>query len=203
MVEESKNESTDSKLKELFNFLGMETAAAICTTLVLGTGFMIFNDYISPPPDLGGRWMFTSQVKDTGYNPYKDMRVTYQALIVQDGLQLHGTGEKISDIQPGGEFQQYIGKARTNINIEGSIKKNYFSRDELVIHFEEEGSKRTSSTLHQLEHFDPNMMCGCFISTIADSTGKVWWQRVTGREQLDEAEPLQQPSICEKTCQRL
>lgn len=36
---------------------------------------MIFNDYISPPPDLGGRWMFTAQANDTSFIPYEDMKI--------------------------------------------------------------------------------------------------------------------------------
>ena len=150
------SETSSSKVREFINYLGMETAAAICTIVVLAMAFMIFNDYISPPPNLGGRWMFTTQIKDTSYNPYKDMQITYQALIVQDDLQLRGTGEKLSAQSINFELEQYVGKARTNISIEGSIKRNYFSRDELVIHYTEDGGKRISSTLHQLEHFDPN-----------------------------------------------
>lgn len=195
------NEPSTSKIKEFIDYLGMETAAAICTTIVLAVGFMIFNDYISPPPNLGGRWMFTTQVKDTSYNPYKDMQVTYQALLIQDGLQLRGTGEKLSAMRPTFDLEQYVGIARTNITVEGSIKRNYFSRDELVIHYEEDGGKRTSSTLHQLEHFNPNVMCGCFLSTIADTTGAVWWQKVTDREQLAGAEPLSMPPTCKISCE--
>jgi hypothetical protein len=194
------NEAASSKVKQFINYLGKETAAAICTTVVLAMAFMLFNDYISPPPDLGGRWMFTAHTKETSYAPYKNMQVTYQALIIQDNLQLRGTGEKLSAIGPGFDLEQYDGKARTNIRIEGSIKRNYFSRDELVIHFEEEGSKRSSSTLHQLEHFDPNMMCGCYLTTASDSGGSVWWQRVIDREQLVEADPLQKPAICNFSC---
>ena len=194
------SETSGPKVKEFINYLGMETAAAICTTVVLAMAFMIFNDYISPPPNLGGRWMFTTQVMDTSYNPYKDMQVTYQALIVQDDLQLRGTGEKLSAKSTKFELEQYVGKARTNITIEGSIKRNYFSRDELVIHYTEDGGKRISSTLHQLEHFDPNVMCGCFLSTIADTTGTVWWQKVVDRKQLVEGEPLKKPATCKTSC---
>ena len=200
MADESKAETINSKAREFINYLGMETAAAVCTTVVLAMAFMIFNDYISPPPNLGGRWMFTTQINSTSYIPYENMQVTYQTLIVQDDLQLSGTGEKLSAVGPEFELEQYVGKSRTNIHIDGSIKRNYFSRDELVIHYEEEGGKRNSSTLHQLEHFDPNVMCGCFLSTIADTTGTVWWQRVADREQLVEAKPLQKPSTCKASC---
>lgn len=194
------NDSSKSKLEELINYLGMETAAAICTTIVLAVGFMIFNDYISPPPNLAGRWMFTTHVNDTSYKPYKDMEITYQALLIQDGLQIRGSGEKLSAKRPTDDLEQYVGKARTNITIEGSIKRNYFSRDELVIHYQEDGGSRTSSTLHQLEHFDPNMMCGCFLSTIADTAGIVWWLKVTDREQLASSNPLPKPSSCNVRC---
>jgi hypothetical protein len=183
-----------SRLRKLVGFLGKEVATAMVTTVALSIGFLMFNDYIAPPPNLAGRWKFTVTYQDTSSRKFKDMQVTYQALLIQEGLQLKGTGEKMSAASPTIAFEEYEAQKRINIDLEGTIRRNYFSPDELVIHYKEEGATRASSTLHELEHFDPREMCGCFISTIANTTGPVWWTRVEGRDGLSE--PVEMPRSC-------
>ena len=50
-------------------------------------------------------------------------------------------------------FEEYEAQKRINIDLEGTIRRNYFSPDELVIHYKEEGATRASSTLHELLRF--------------------------------------------------
>lgn len=52
--------------------------------------------------------------------------------------------------------------------------------------FMEEGGRRTSSTFHDLTHFDHDHMHGRFESTIANESGEVVWDR-RGFEQLPKA----------------
>ena len=175
--------------------LGSQVVGATVTTMVLSIGYMVFNDYIAPAPDLGGRWKFTVVYEDTALARFEGLKVTYQALLVQEGLDLSGTGEKLSDRGPEGEQVEYDSNRRTNIEIMGNVTRNFFSPDALVIHYREAGRRRESSTLHQLEYFDSETMCGYFQPTIADTVGSVWWERVDDREGLYK--PLDRPSECE------
>ena len=179
--------------------IGREIFGAAVTTVTLSVGFMVFNDYIAPPPDLAGRWKFTVVYEDTAYRPFRGLKVTYQALLIQEGLELFGTGEKLSDLEPEGSRVEYTNDKRTNIEVVGNITRNYFSPDTLVIHYNEEGRRRESSTLHQLVYFDEQTMCGCFQSTIADTVGSVWWERIKDRDNFYE--PVSKPAICSTDCE--
>ena len=176
--------------------LGGQVAGAVVTTATLSFGYMLFNDYIAPAPDLAGRWKFTVVYEDTALRGFQDLKVTYQALLVQEGLDLSGTGEKLSDRGPTVEPMDYDSDRRANIDVMGTITRSYFSPDALVIHYREAGRRRASSTLHQLEYFDAETMCGCFQSTIADTRGSVWWVRVGDRAGLYE--PVDRPGACRK-----
>ena len=174
--------------------LGGQVVGAAVTTMALSVGYMVFNDYVAPAPDLGGRWKFTVVYEDTALPRFEGLKVTYQALLVQEGLDLSGTGEKLSDRGAGAEPVDYDSSRRTNIEVMGNITRNYFSPDALVIHYREAGRRRESSTLHELEYFDAETMCGCFQSTIADTAGPVWWARVDDRDEMYE--PVDRPGVC-------
>ena len=175
--------------------LGNQIIGAAVTTVALSLGFMIFNDYIAPAPDLAGRWKFTVVYEDTALASFEGLQVTYQALLIQEGLDLSGSGEKLSDRGPPRiDPIDYDSSRRVNVEVTGIITRNYFSPDALVIHYREAGRRRDSSTLHQLQYFDSATMCGCFQSTIADTRGSVWWERVGDRDELYE--PVDQPAAC-------
>ena len=174
--------------------MGKQVIGAAVTTATLSVGFMIFNDYIAPPPNLAGRWKFTVVYEDTARSSFQDMKVTYQALLIQEGLELSGTGEKLSEKTPGSDLVKYDGDKRTSIQIVGNVTRAYFSRDTLVIHYNEAGDRRDSATLHQLEYFDAQTMCGCFQSTIANTYGSVWWERLGERD--DFYRPAELPNVC-------
>ena len=174
--------------------ISSQIVAAAVTTATLSVGFMIFNDYIAPPPNLAGRWKFTVVYEDTALSTFEGLEVTYQALLIQEGLELSGSGEKLSDRGPLIDPVDYGGDRRTNIEVVGHVTRNYFSPDALVIHYDEQGSLRNSSTLHQLAYFDARTMCGCFQSTIADTLGSVWWERLDDRN--DFYEPVGEPAVC-------
>ena len=174
--------------------MGKQVVGAAVTTATLSVGFMIFNDFIAPPPDLAGRWKFTVVYEDTALASFQDLNVTYQALLIQEGLELSGTGEKLSDRGPNSDPVDYDSDRRTSIQIVGNVSRAYFSRDKLVIHYNEAGHRRDSATLHQLEYFDAQTMCGCFQSTIADTYGSVWWERLDERD--DFYRPVERPDVC-------
>ena len=181
-------------LRARFIFLGGRAVGAAVTTAALSFGYMIFNDYIAPPPDLTGSWKFTMTYEDTALSRYKDLQVTYQALLVQQALDVSGSGEKLSDRGPTQDAVDYTGDRRTGIGLSGHVTRNYFSPDALVFRYEEAGRVRDSSTVLRLAQCGEQTLCGCFRSTIADSSGSVWWQRRGGLEQIYE--PLEKPRSC-------
>ena len=174
--------------------LSNQVVGALVTTVSLSLGYMIFNDYLAPPRDLSGNWKFTVIYEDTALGAFKDLQVTYQVLLVQEGVKLSGHGEKLSDRGPGQDAVDYVGDRRTNIQVRGSITRNYLSRDTLLVHYQEKGRRRDSATVHRLVECGPGMLCGCFRSTIADTTGSVWWERRRGLSRLYE--PVEGPEHC-------
>ena len=175
--------------------VGNQVVGAVLTTVALSLGFMVFNDYVAPAPDLAGRWKFTIVYEDTVLARYRGLEVTYQALLMQEGLDLSGTGEKLSDRGPAPmEPVDYTDDRRTNIELAGHVARSYFSPDGVVIHYREAGRRRDSSTLHRIRYFDARTMCGCFLSTVADTRGLVWWERADGRADLYE--PVGRPAAC-------
>ena len=167
---------------------------AITTAAALHLAYMGFSDYIAPPPDLVGQWKFTEQYDDTAYSHFQDLRVTYQVLLLQDGIRLSGGGEKVSERGPTQDSVDYEGDRRTSIDLAGTIADNYFSGDTSVVQYNESGRRRESSTVHRLALCGPDIMCGCYRSMIADSSGRVWWQRGQGREGLER--PVEELAAC-------
>ena len=191
---EGEAEPKGAWIRRYVSSLGNQVVGALVTTVSLSLGYMIFNDYVAPPPDFSGSWKFTVVYEDTARSSFKDLEVTYQVLLVQEGLSLSGHGEKLSDRGPGQDPVDYAGDRRTNIAVRGTITRNYLSRDTLVLHYNEEGRRRDSSTVHRVAQCGAGVLCGCFRSTIADTTGSVWWRR---RGELSGLyEPVKRPDHC-------
>lgn len=151
--------------------------ANIVSGVAVAVLFFIFSDFIFKLPNLQGHWNFKITVKDSAYNPYKELVVDYTALLWQQGNNIYGSGEKIKDKTKDGEERQYIGKNRARIKITGYVTKKYFSRSEILIHIEEINEQRTSSTVHLLKK-TKKQLNGSYISTIADSSGVVVWNQI-------------------------
>ena len=153
------------------------TVEALVTVIIFGLGGFIFFKYVVRPPDLSGCWKFTVEYENTAYSKFSGLQVTYQVLLIQQGLKLSGTGEKLSDRGPIQDAKDYVGKYRTKIQIVGNVTHNYFSRDVVALHYDEGGERRKSSTVHRLVECGGGRMSGCFWSTIANTSGPVWWER--------------------------
>ena len=121
--------------------------------------------------------------------------MTCQALLIQEGLELSGAGEKLSDRGSDVEPVDYDSGWRANIDVMGNVTRNYFSPDALARRYREAGRRRDSSTLHEPQYFDAETICGCFQSTIADTAGSISWERVDGRDRLYA--PVGRPGVCE------
>ena len=102
----------------------------------------------------------------------------YDIILFQKGYEVYGTGEKVMEISSGRDTLEYVGKARTRVELEGYLDKNYLSKDQLIIHSTEEGTQRESSSFYDLIKFDDHNMSGNFQSTVANSSGLTKWNRV-------------------------
>jgi|TARA_B100000315_G_scaffold200855_1_gene193166 hypothetical protein len=162
--------------KELKIEFVLDILATITGGIVLSFLFFIFSDFIHKTPNLSGRWYFVNETESTSYKKFKGLKVYYTVLLMQEGNNVYGTGEKIKD-DLNGEISNYSGSKRVHIKIAGHLKNNFLTKDTLNIHYTEKGSLRPSSTLHNLIRFDDEYMSGKFYSTIADSEGKIKWTR--------------------------
>lgn len=180
--ENSSDDAGVSRLRKWVASLGKQTAGAVVTTITLSLGFLVFNDFVAPPPSLAGRWKFTVTYEDTSMKRFQGMQVTYQVLLVQEGLVLKGSGEKVSATPPNQDTEEYDGPLRIPIEISGMVRRNYFSPSQVAVHYKEEGVRRPTSTIHNLRYQNSRTLCGCFITTIANTSGTVWWERVESRQ---------------------
>ena len=166
-----------TKIGDWLMELGNRIIVPLTTSIFLALGGFVLFKYILRVRDLSGRWKFTVFYKDTAYSKFEGMEVTYQALLIQEDRKLSGSGEKLSDRGPIQDAKNYVGKDRTKIQIVGNIRHNFFSRDEIVFHYKEEGELRESSTTHRLRQCGQDTMSGRFCTTIANTSGPVRWQR--------------------------
>ena len=134
-VNSETRDSIMSKLKNGLSTIGSRVLTALITTATLSLGFMMFNDYIAPPPELAGRWTFTVVDEETAFSAFKDLSVTYQTLLIQEGLQLSGSGEKLPDRGPQIDPVDYTNDRRVNIDMVGNISRSYFKPDRVVVHY--------------------------------------------------------------------
>ena len=162
--------------KELKIEFSLDILATIIGGVLLSFMFFIFSDFIHKTPNLSGRWYFVNETESTSYSKFKGLKVYYTVLLMQEGNNVYGTGEKIKD-ELNGKISSYSGSKRVHIKISGHLKNNFLTKDTLNIHYTEKGKSRPSSTLHNLIRFDNKSMGGNFYSTIADSKGKVNWTR--------------------------
>jgi hypothetical protein len=138
----------------------------------------IIGNYIFVNPKINGSWVFEIETKQTDYNPYQDMMLRYTVVLIQEGLQLKGSGEKVFEKNKVKEIE-YIGKDRSIIEVSGIINKNFFSKSNVEIHYKETNEVRESSSIHNVNIQDLNSMSGSFVSTIANQQGKAKWIRRT------------------------
>lgn len=160
------------------NILIANIFATVIGGLLLALIFFSLKEYFFSLPKLNGNWVFEIITVHSDYNPYKDMLLRYHVLLWQEGNQIKGTGEKIYE-KTSEQEKEYVGDKRSRIEISGYLTKKYFSKDLIVIHYEEENEVRKSSTIHNLTIKDTNQMNGSFVSTIANQQGTTTWTRRT------------------------
>lgn len=195
--EDRTSKSWTRRLKDRISSIWNQVVQAIVTTVVLGIGFTIFNDFVAPIPDLTGKWKFTVVYEETADSKFQGLNVTYEMIWIQDGFKLSGHGEKLSDRGPTQNSVDYVGDQRIDIELTGRITRRYFSQDVLVLQYKEFGLKRESSTVQRLTLCSKDALSGCFLTTIANTSGPVWWQRIASHD--DVYKPVEQPKGCDGT----
>lgn len=177
-----------------------QVMGAAVVTVALSMTALVFNDFILPPPDLNGGWKYTELTEPgaTTNSSFYGLQATYKVLLIQDGLNVSGTGEKVSDKLPGKEAYEFTPdqKKKLGIEVSGYIERKFFSRDVLVLHINNQGAKRLTSTLHQVKHFSETTMSGCFKTTAASASGPARWERIDWRPGKFDNMPLETPDSC-------
>lgn len=138
--------------------------------------FFIYREYISPLPNISGKWYVRTTTKETARNPFKDMILEYVVIIIQDGHNLEGTTEKIYEKSVNGEIE-YEGKNRVQGLLKGYVEKNYLKKDKIKIHIIEDGNLRKSTIYYELNKNCSSKLEGVFDTTAGDSKGIVTWQK--------------------------
>lgn len=148
------------------------TIGSLFSAIVIVVLFGLWNDYVYKKDQLTGYWNVTYETTDTTYSPYKGLKTNYVFVINQKGDILSGTGEKISESSRNG-YIEYDAEKRTHLNFEGALSYHVFSKNAVNMIHMENGIKRPSSRILNLVIESNDLMKGTFISTIAESKGKV------------------------------
>lgn len=155
----------------LSNIIG-SIISAILLTLI----FFVWNDYVYKSKDLSGAWSAECEVLETSYTKYKGMKVYFDVLINQQGDQIIGTGEKVADVVDGIRTE-YEAENRVRIELNGVVENRFIADDEVRIHYIEHGMRRDSTTILTLRVENISLLKGAFLSTAANSKGRVTWRR--------------------------
>jgi len=162
--------------KSFFKKVLVGSTGTLIGGIILSVMFFIFNDFIHKTPNISGQWYFVNETIDTSYSKFKNLKVYYKVMLIQQNNLISGHGEKIQD-ELNGDVTEYSGKGKIQIKISGNLKHNFISKDNLTIYYSEEGATRKSSTFHNLIRFSDEKMNGDFSSTIANSSGKTLYAR--------------------------
>jgi len=155
----------------LSNFVATVAGGALLTFI-----FFFLKEKVFPFPDVAGMWFFQVTTLETAYNPYKNMKLQYVAVIWREGSRVRGTVEKMHETSSTGE-RDYVGKHRARGVLNGYVQKNYFAKDQLFLHVVEDGERRESTNFYGLRVLSHDVMDGTYASTVADQKGVVRWQR--------------------------
>jgi hypothetical protein len=164
------------------NMLGELFAGVLLAVIIY-----LLSDYIFKYPDLCGKWNFRIKIHETAYLPYDNSELLFMVLMQNTGSMIFGTGEKIWDKifvnEDKAKETEYIGKDRIRIKISGSIERRVLSKNRVIIHYEEEGKLRFSSTIHLLKlDLNKRKMSGVFYSTIANTAGICEWEKIATKK---------------------
>ncbi len=124
--------------------------------------------------DISGIWIVRTIHIDTNLKRYKDMELEYQIYLIQNGLEIKGSGEKISQkMSFQSSYYEYPRSERVLSKIYGSLEKNFVTKSKINLMIIEKGKLRETRTTFSLRIKRNDLLTGEFYSTAADSHGKV------------------------------
>lgn len=137
------------------NFSLGDTLESVFSGIFLAILFFLLREKVFGYPDLNDQWYLKSVTNKSAYNPYKGMELHHQLFLVQDKSQIKGTAEKYYEDssfgKKGDHILHYSAGNRRRAYIEGTIQKNYFGPDILILHAIEDGEKRQSTIYCRIE----------------------------------------------------
>ena len=154
------------------------TTSSVLTAITISVLALAVSDYFLTPPRISGLWEFTVVYEDTSYNKFHNLKVTYQAALVQSEMKLQGSGDKYSEQFPDATTPIYYDQPdRIPITINGYIERKFLGQDKVFLYISEKGKKRDSSAFHELNQQGDGSMTGTFYTTIANTSGPVIWKK--------------------------
>ena len=163
-------------MKRFLRDISVEVVGAIIGAFLISILFFTFSDFIFKAPNLNGKWYAITSTDITHHKPFQGMILIFEVIIHQKGENISGTAERIAEIVKGNRYD-YDYEKRVRVEVDGSIDRNFLSKDKVNIHWLEHGNKRDSSAFFNILRFNDHYMFGEFNSTVANSQGKVEWVR--------------------------
>lgn len=155
-----------------------EIIATIISGIILTLILFLINEYLLPKKNITGEWITEIAIKNSAYNPYKDLKINYKIYLLQKGNEIIGSGEKTSDILANGDKKEFTGEERVKIVLEGYYERNYLKKSKVFLKITEFGSKRESRAIYFLTVKNKNKLKGNFTSTAADSSGLILMKKI-------------------------
>jgi hypothetical protein len=113
--------------------------------------------------DLSGWWKLEYTIKETDYNPHKNITIAYKVHLTQNDENIKGDGEKYAE-----NNVEINSKSKVNIEIEG---RNF--GDSVILNIKEKGKTRATFCETNLKNVTENILTGNFKWTASNSRGTV------------------------------
>lgn len=115
--------------------------------------------------NINGTWTLKTLTDKSTETSFRSMELTYTVILTHDGTHVSGKGNKLGEKLGGGTYTPYEGKARTTIELDGSL-----DGDLLDVVITEDGLRRTTTGNLKLKR-DGKSWVGTFYSDAATSSG--------------------------------
>ncbi|MEO1249560.1 MAG: hypothetical protein AAFW76_06940 [Pseudomonadota bacterium] len=167
-----------SDVQEFTHGVAKSVVTNFMTGLVLSATALLSSDVFFTLPRLSGFWQFEMTTEETSHAPYQGLKLRYDTALIQQGTDFSGTGEKDAEqLASADGWTEYGGAGRTRIEVIGYIERKFLSRDRVILHIEEDGTRRQTSAFMELVLSGDGSMTGTFRTTAANSSGSVVWER--------------------------
>lgn len=155
--------------------------ANILAAIVVAFIFFLLKDVFFKFPEFNGRYYLKLIVKETDYNPYREMEMHFLMYFSSSNGELIGGGERIyEDSSYGMKVEHvihYSGSSKIPIDVSGRIIKRIFGNDTLNVFCKASSKARVSSMVISFdipmscERSDPEVFEGKFSWSVSNKTG--------------------------------